>query len=165
MLLVYLCVRWEEALVSFLFLGNNIFLCPRSNESGSFSRCERVGKTAKKKGRIEKEKRTGRQNKAGLQQCTEDMWVCISMLAATRRHRPSLMKYFCSQSSNRGSSPSTSLALILLSSSNSSRPSGLSSSKSLSLVRSVLLLSLHLFRFRISQFVCVFVCSHTAGHI
>lgn len=47
-LLVYLCVRWEEALVSFLFLGNNIFLCPRSNESGSFSRCERVGKTAKK---------------------------------------------------------------------------------------------------------------------
>lgn len=89
-----------------------------------------------KKWRIEKEKGTGRQNKAGLQQCTEDMWVCISMLAATRRHRPSLMKYFCSQSSNRGSSPSTSLALILLSSSNSSRPSGLSSSKSLSLVRS-----------------------------
>ncbi len=44
------------------------------------------------------------------------MWVCISMLAAARRHRQSLMKYFCSQSSNRGYSPSTSLALILLSS-------------------------------------------------
>lgn len=45
------------------------------------------------------------------------MWVCISMLAVARRHRPSLMKYFCSQSSNRGYSPFTSLALILLSSS------------------------------------------------
>lgn len=57
------------------------------------------------------------------------------MLVVARRHRPSLMKYFCSQSSNRGYSPSTSLALILLSSlclfslssCNSSRPSGLSS--------------------------------------
>lgn len=62
-------------------------------------------------------------------------WVCISMPAAARPHRPSLMKYFCSQSSNRGYWPSTSLALILLSSvflfslssCNSSHPSGLSS--------------------------------------
>lgn len=63
------------------------------------------------------------------------MWVCISMPSAARRHRPSLMKYFCSQSSNRGYSPFTSLALIRLSplclfslsSCNSLRPSGLSS--------------------------------------
>lgn len=88
-------------------------------------------------------KGTGRQNKAGFQK-TEGrrggmhrgyMWVCISMLAVARRHRLSLMKYFCSQSCNRGYSPSMSLALILLSSlsvsslssCNSSRPSVLSS--------------------------------------
>ena len=93
-------------------------------------------KLQQKKGEDRERTGTGRQNKAGLQQCTEDMWVCISMLAAARRHRLSLMKYFCSQSSDRGSSPSTSLALIPLSSSNSTRPSGLSSSKSLSLLHS-----------------------------
>lgn len=44
------------------------------------------------------------------------MWACISMPAVPPLHQPGLMKYFCSQCSNRGDSPSTSLALILLSS-------------------------------------------------